>query len=457
MDPIIKVDKVNVIYNEGEGSQEVHALTDISIEIFPKEYVVFFGPSGCGKSTLMNVIAGLERVSSGTVVVAGRDLNDLTDEELAMYHRHELGFIFQAYNLISTLSVVENIGLPQMFDGLPKSEWHKNAYKMAERFSIQEHAKKLPQELSGGQQQRVGISRALVNNPAILLADEPTGNLDSKNVRNVLDIFQGLNLEEHKTLVLVTHSSDYLGEADRIIYLKDGKIIDEMRNKHRHLFKVEEKKTQKGEEFDESHVVPWKRFLKDAFIPPSLKSEKLTEFILHIPEENKMERVEMLIEKRLEGIITKDELAKQLDVSYYRGGAGLDSRVARRWSAMVEHVILNASAINTLASFPEDKAAELLLALRENIEALFRLKFTDKQRAFLEGVMHDRLKNIIGPLQVKKQLNMPVKKEGMGLRRQTALKLMNYLELIILISARAVPSAEHTVASPTLPSPPDAQ
>lgn len=443
MDPIIKIENVNVVYNAGEGAKEMGALSDITIDIYPKEYIVFFGPSGCGKSTLLNVVAGLEKVATGRVLVAGRDLTALTDEEVAMYHRHEVGFIFQAYNLISTLSVVENIALPQMFDGVSKREWYKQAYNMAERFGISEHAKKLPQELSGGQQQRVGIARALINNPAIVLADEPTGNLDSKNVRHVLDIFQDLNLKEGKTVILVTHSSEMLGEADRIVYLKDGKIIDEIQNKERRLLKPkteEEKKQGTGggiEPAGTETVFPWKRFLRDAYVPASVKSEKLAEFVLGVPTEEKIVRTEALIEKRLQGIMNPEELVSGLDRSYYRGGAGLDKRRARRLGEYTEHVLKVAEVIKKIAALPEEEQQNVISVLCENLLGTLNLSFGEDQKKILQNLLKDRFSNRVGPNEIKKVLDAPFRKGGMGLRRQTAERVMEYIELTILIASKA--------------------
>ena len=443
-EPIIKLSNVNVIYNEGEGAREVKALYDIDIEIYPGEYVIFFGPSGCGKSTLMNVVAGLERVATGEVIVAGKDLRSFSDEQMAIYHRHQVGFVFQAYNLISTLSVLENIALPQFFDGVSKANWSKNAYTLAERFGIEQHVKKLPQELSGGQQQRVGVARSLINNPAILLADEPTGNLDSKSARNVLDIFQGLNIEEGKTLLFVTHAPDYLGEEERIFYLKDGKIVDEVRNKQRTNTKTAETVLKDEGQAKAEHVFPWKRFLKDAFVPPSVKSEKLTEFILDVPREDTLARIESLVEKRLQGVLSTDELTVLLDKSYYRGGAGLDKRLATRIGVAVDHVMNTSSAITDFGNLTDDQKEISLNELVSHVSVIVNIKLTHEQRSLFKEILKERLLNKIGPAQVKLKADNPIKKGGMGLNRKTAIKVMQYVELMILIAVRSQESSLQT-------------
>jgi len=426
----VSLKNIDVIYNQGEGSKEVYALKNITLDIFPHEYIIFFGPSGCGKSTLLNVIAGLETIAKGKVMVGGKELSALNDEDLATYHRHQIGFIFQAYNLVPSLSVLENIALPQMFEGSSVLQWQKKAGALADRFEIFEQIHKLPSQLSGGQQQRVGIARALINNPAIILADEPTGNLDSKNTAHVFDILRKLNVREKKTILLVTHAPDFLGEADRIFYMKDGKIIDEIKNKNKTSFK------QAGEE-DIQKTFPWKRLLKDKYVPTSIKSKKLSEFILKVPEERKIARMEALIEKRLQSIIGPMEFVTKLDTSYYRGGAGLDKRVAERMSIMVEHVMVNAHIINQIQDMSEDKVSPVVREIAKNILEAVKITLAESRKTAFEILVKSRLQNKISPWEVKKILDISVNKGGFGLRKQTAEKTVHYLELVILIASQS--------------------
>ncbi len=430
----VSLKNIDVIYNQGEANKEVYALKNITLEIFPHEYIIFFGPSGCGKSTLLNVIAGLENIAKGKVSVGGKELSALNDEDLATYHRHQIGFIFQAYNLIPSLSVFENIALPQMFEGASVSQWRKKAAALAERFEIFEQLYKLPSQLSGGQQQRVGIARALINNPAIILADEPTGNLDSKNTVHVFDILRKLNVREKKTILLVTHAPDFLGEADRIFYMKDGKIIDEIKNKNKRSFK-------QGDDEDIQKTFPWKRLLKDKYVPTSIKSKKLSEFILKVPEERKMARLEALIEKRLQSIIGPMEFVTKLDKSYYKGGAGLDKRVAERIGIMLEHVMVNAHIINQVQDMPEDKVSRVVQEIAKNILDAVKMTLAESRKTAFEMLVKNRLQNKISPWEVKKILDISVNKGGFGLRKQTAEKIVHYLELVILIASQSPPHA----------------
>jgi len=232
MEPLIKASGMNFVYNQGKDN-EYQALVNINLEIYPEEFVVVFGPSGCGKSTLLNVLAGLETPTSGNIFISNKDVTHMNRQEFAEYHRKGVGMIYQAYNLITSLTVIDNVSLPQLFVEEKKRERDKRALELLERFGIKIHAKKIPTELSGGQQQRIGIARAIINDPAIILADEPVGNLDSISAKNVLDIMAELNEAEKKTVILVTHNPENLEYGDRIIYMKDGMITREVVNRQK--------------------------------------------------------------------------------------------------------------------------------------------------------------------------------------------------------------------------------
>ena len=222
-EPIIKIEKMSIVYDPGK-SNENWALKDISLEIYPEEYVIFFGPSGCGKSTLLYVIAGLEKPSQGKVIVNGKDLTSLSEKELIGFHRSSLGMVFQAYYLIPSLTARDNVVLPQVFMEKPPAERLEKTRILMERFGITDFQGRTPTKMSGGQQQRVAIARSLINDPPILLADEPVGNLDSKNAEIVIDLLAELNSKDKKTVLHVTHDPSYLGHAHRIFYMRDGKI-----------------------------------------------------------------------------------------------------------------------------------------------------------------------------------------------------------------------------------------
>ena len=210
------------------GDSVVRALDGVSITISDGEFVALLGPSGSGKSTLLNLIAGLDRPTSGALRIGGIDLAAMSGEELSVHRRQNVGMIFQSFNLISTMSALQNVTLSMMFAGVSKSERDERAAMLLESMGLGARQRHTPKELSGGEQQRVAISRALANKPRLLLADEPTGNLDSRTSREIMDALKHLNEQERKTIILVTHDSAIAGMyAHRTITLMDGAVQQE--------------------------------------------------------------------------------------------------------------------------------------------------------------------------------------------------------------------------------------
>ena len=222
--PVIKV--TNLTKEFELGAIKVQALSSVNLEIYSGEFIIFFGPSGCGKSTLMSMIAGLQPPSGGQILIRGEDLSKLNFDELAAHRRNKIGMVFQSFNLISTMNVVENIALPLAFSRIPKKRRMDRAENLLEVVGMSEYKSHTPAELSGGQQQRIAIARSLVANPWIILADEPTGNLDSKSANEVMRLLISLNRKSKRTVVLITHNPDYLDYADRVFFLKDGKVVE---------------------------------------------------------------------------------------------------------------------------------------------------------------------------------------------------------------------------------------
>lgn len=221
---IIKLDNIVKKFYIGKPN-ELEILHGISLEVHKGEFVSIVGPSGSGKSTLMNMIGVLDRPTSGTYILDGIDVSSAKDKELSDIRNKKIGFVFQTYNLISRTTALKNVELPMLYAGVSRQERTKRAKELLELVDMADREKHLPEELSGGQKQRVAIARAMANNPAILLADEPTGALDSKTGRMVMDLFHKLNKEQGITVVLITHSQELASETDRIISIKDGNIV----------------------------------------------------------------------------------------------------------------------------------------------------------------------------------------------------------------------------------------
>jgi putative ABC transport system ATP-binding protein len=227
-EPLVIVHHVEKVYVTGQRT--VAALRDVSLEVLPGEFVALMGPSGCGKSTLLHLIGGMDRPTHGRVLVGGTALETLSETALALFRRRRVGFVFQFFNLLPTLTVLENAALPLMLDGVSDHEAHARALTLLERVGLQARASHFPAELSGGEMQRVAVARAVISKPALVLADEPTGSLDSENGRQVMDLLRDLNRELGLIILLATHDDEAARYAGRIIRLRDGMIERERLN-----------------------------------------------------------------------------------------------------------------------------------------------------------------------------------------------------------------------------------
>jgi len=211
------------------GSVEYPALRGVTLRIEDGEFVAVVGPSGSGKTTLLNLVGALDLPTKGDIVLNGTSYTSLGRSGLNELRRKELGFVFQTFNLLSHLTALENVELPLIAAGVPRSERRRRALEMLARLGMENKASKKPTELSGGHEQRVAIARALVNNPSVILADEPTGNLDSANAKNVVELLREINKREGKTILLVTHNLEIAEYADRIVRMRDGRVESEVR------------------------------------------------------------------------------------------------------------------------------------------------------------------------------------------------------------------------------------
>ena len=223
--PIIQAEGIDKIYRS--ASDTVHALRNVSVAVESGEIVAVMGPSGCGKTTLLNCLSGLDSIDAGNVRINGQLLRDLTDDQLSEYRARSMGFVFQTFNLLPVLSAQENVELPLLVAGMSSKKASAAAREKLDQVGLVDWANRRPAALSGGQRQRVAVGRALANEPAIVWADEPTGNLDSENEREIMELIERLNQENGQTFVLVTHSDDVAKSARRIIRMRDGEIISD--------------------------------------------------------------------------------------------------------------------------------------------------------------------------------------------------------------------------------------
>lgn len=326
--PIVQVKNLVKIYGQGLG--RVEALRGMEIEVYPQEFVIIFGPSGSGKSTLLNIISGLEEPTKGEVWVDGEDLTRLTPYQRAVFHRDKVGMVFQAYNLISSLTVMQNITLPLVFAKVPKRIREKRAKELLDEFGLSSLASRLPTEISGGQMQRVGIIRALINRPPLIIADEPTGNLDSVATHQVMKIFRQLNERYQTTVIVVTHDSSLFSYADRIVFILDGKRVKER------VYHPRRKRKLKRIPFDRLLAQEKNRQKRKIWqlLPIFLSRSQLASL-----EEEELKRTVTLLERRIRKEITQKELFERLDRPLKAGGAGLYRATAQHLSETLELVL----------------------------------------------------------------------------------------------------------------------
>ena len=228
--PVIQVRNLSKVYVMGQ--EHVVALKNINLAINKGEICCIFGTSGSGKSTLLNQLAGLEKPTRGDVLINGRSISRMSENELAAFRQEHIGFVFQSYNLLKELTCVENVAMPLMFHGVPREVRELEAKKMLHRVGLTHRLNHFPGQMSGGQQQRAGIARAFISRPAIVFADEPTGNLDSKTTKEVMGMIRDFSRKFHQTIVLVSHDPEMTTYADRIVTLIDGNIVSDEKMNH---------------------------------------------------------------------------------------------------------------------------------------------------------------------------------------------------------------------------------
>lgn len=224
MEPIIRIRGLKKVYRVGE--ERVRALNGVDLDIYPGEFVCIIGRSGSGKSTLLNMMAGLEKPSRGSIVIAGEHLEKMNEKQLVDFRLRHIGFIFQQFNLFPSMTALENVTMPLVYRGVSARKRKAAALKMLKDLGLSKHVNHRPSQMSGGQQQRVGIARALVSNPEVIFADEPTGNLDSRTSEEILSLIQAMAKRDNHTLVMVTHDPSVAAHADRVVNILDGLIVD---------------------------------------------------------------------------------------------------------------------------------------------------------------------------------------------------------------------------------------
>lgn len=435
MDPIISLKNASVIYGKGTDN-EVRAVDGVSFDIFPEEYVIFFGPSGCGKSTMMYTIAGLEKLTSGEITVAGKQVAHLPEDDIVDFHRETIGMVFQAYYLIPSLRVLQNVALPQIFLSAGVKDRESRARSLLKRFGIGEQKDKYPNQLSGGQQQRVAIARSLVNNPPILLADEPVGNLDSKSAEDVLILLQELNKQDKKTIILVTHNPNHLKFAQRVLYMKDGKIIREVRNEEQET--VEQKQRHEQEDSGNPRINFGLRQLAKVFPNADqevLKRKMLTSYLLDDLDVQAGQRLEEIVGEFMRGKIDRKKFISIATTSLRTNGIGLYTSHAERLADKLVHATGLANfLLRNFKEFPRtyEEYQRILNQISEFIVRELELNLEEGERMLFDQAVKARLEGSITHDGFQDMLDRPEKEGGAGFNVRTAHNVSRLMEILLI-------------------------
>jgi len=425
---LIILKSLNLTYNLG-ASNAFQALHDVSVNIEEGDFAIILGPSGCGKSSLLNIVAGLELPEEGAVSVQGKNLFQLKEQDRVDYHRKEIGMIFQAYNLISTLNVLDNVALPQIFINKRKKERDKRSLEILKRLGISEHAKKIPSELSGGQQQRIGIARSIVNDPQIVLADEPVGNLDTASSNNVMEILNKLNTEEGKTIVMVTHNPEHVSWGNRIIHMRDGKITK---------VEIKDREGNIEKENREEHLSSFDKFINHfqglskkqiRMLLEPFKAKQLVEKLTVMFQENQLELMEQKTKNRLAKKIDKKNFYQELDRAEKDGGVGLDSRSAKKFSEEVESLLQTAEKVS--------KEADLKSRAFIVVESVFKLrkyKISSDSLNKAAELLSKKFNKELDHMEFRRLLDTPLKKGGAGLDSRIVEEVASFIDLVQIAS-----------------------
>lgn len=419
-----------ITYNKGK-SNEFNALNHVSVQIYPREYIILFGPSGCGKSTLLYSMLGGLQPAGGQMLVFNEDIYAYTPAQLNRYQQTTIGIVYQQFNLISSISTLDNVALPMIFMNIPKHERNKKGRAILRRFGIPERLEdKLPTMMSGGQQQRIAVSRALVNDPEILLADEPVGNLDSISAEHVMDSFQEINEKDRKTVILVTHDAKYLPYAHRVIYMRDGVVRRIVVNpEKRQVKRVRPGETIVTEIEQLARLYPYAE-------PMELKVKSIVNFATQQIGFRELERIERATLHILRGEMSREMFVAFLMTPISARGIG---RTREEADQIAQKVFSLVHYSQDVLKFREEKNNdEMFLHQRKFIDRLLEFMIVEvgislnkELREVLRTAIAERVGGIIRGDDFEDRLSLPVELGGLALSEREAYLVSRHLEKLI--------------------------
>lgn len=426
----IQTTNMIITYNKGK-SNEFNALNNVNVEIYPREYIILFGPSGCGKSTLLYTMLGGVPPESGHMFVHGEDIYAYTPAEMNAYQQSIIGIVYQQFNLIASISVLDNVALPMIFLGIPLKDRNARASELLRRFGIPERLEdKLPTMMSGGQQQRVAVARALINDPNILLADEPVGNLDSISAEHVMDSFEEINEKDRKTVILVTHDAKYLPYAHRVFYMRDGVLRRIVLNPEKPQVKhVKPGETIVTEIEQLARIYPYDE-------PFMLKVKSIINYITQNVGFTQIQRLEHAILNVIKGTMDEVMFRDFIQTAIRQGGAGIKEEDAPE---MVRKTFALMRYGKDVEAFREEVRKDgmflhqqkfidhIVTFLKEEIG----LRSTPEQLTILRTAITERVGGIITANEFEDRLVLPVAMGGAAYNGRNAADISRQLEKLI--------------------------
>ncbi len=427
--PQIIARNLEVTYNKGK-SNEFKASRDLNVEIYAGEYIILFGPSGCGKSTLLYSILGALPPSSGEMVIKGDDIYKYSQEDLVNFQRNVIGIIYQSFNLIPSISVLDNVVLPQIFASIDKVRRDNRGRDLLKRFGVDHIANKLPTNLSGGQMQRVAVARSLVNDPEILLGDEPVGNLDSISSAQVMDTLEQININDKKTIILVTHDAKYLPYAHRVYYLRDGRNEREVPNpEKKQIKKIEAGKTITTEIEKLARMYPYSSI-------EELRVKSLANYLTQDIEFDQLVILEKAIEEVIKGRLGDNHFFTILHKTVGEGGVGFSKARAEMVTKKIFTIMDESKDITRFRTTIDMDLGyyyqtRFIARLKKYILSEVKLKFSKEQEKRMDELISDRMTGLLRRHEFLLMLDKPFKKGGIGLNKKASAMISRHMEKLL--------------------------
>ncbi|MEI8361290.1 MAG: ABC transporter ATP-binding protein [bacterium] len=440
-EPIIRIRNMSIIYNKGKDN-EFRASDGINMEIYPGEYIIFFGPSGCGKSTALYSILGILQPTSGEVIVKGEDIYEYTANDMVRYQTEVIGIMYQAFYLIPSLTIADNVTLPMIFQGVHPTIRRQKAEELLERFGVGMHAHKLPEALSGGQIQRVSVARSFINDPEIILADEPVGNLDSVSADAVMNTLDEINRRDKKTIILVTHDAKYLPYAHRIIYIRDGRVVRIVPNpEKKQIARVDKQKSMVTEMEQLVKIHPY-------LSASELKVKSMINYLTQDLNFEQIIRLENFAKLMIDGKVDDERFYNNLTTDFKKGGVGLDAKQGKEMTAKIAKLLSQSKDFRRYRRRMDEnnffnKGNELIKHITSHLVEAYGHKLEKIAQKNLTELVYGRVSGLIKKDEFVDGLMNELKEKGVGMNKEMAFAVTQYFEKLLTAGLEVEDRAAH--------------